>query len=432
MLQSTTEPAIQICKNCLILQVMDILSKFCVCVTSNTMKTKRIQLVDHQMQLIETVKQEARAEEEMYGAYRTLSVIGKLKKEMYDAPPDYSLEISHTKIQFDDIQCSAPFALTRPTTTYSSAISGACLTTVTHSTMYCKKVTPGPYSYIPEMCLLTDAGEFNFPPLDHYSFKLMPHYSISTLDVTTKYLQDFVEKATSPQRYELLSDNLDWVKKTNRMTKNTQNVSYHWFLVLARETRVLGSTGMSDITPNPNPNEIPNYTFLASESELLQLEQNYIHHISHIITTNIGILKPFQANLPKHISHKHMEAMATKSPFVILDLLDKSENKSDDMIDILKYAQQFVSSYSHWDESDKRFSKSVLRHKVLDGDALTNERAINAQLAMANGRDSFESLQNFISRPGGLHRMFAFVTVTVHICIMCSLLHLIFVNVYVI
>ena len=121
--------------------------------------------------------------------------------------------------------------------------------------------------------------------------------------------------------------------------------------------------------------------------------------------------------MPQHIDHRHMDAMAKKSAFIIIDLLDKSENKSDDMIDILKYLQQFTSSYSHWVENDKRFSKNVLRHKVLDGDALTNERVINAQLAMANGRDSFESLQSFTSRPGGLHRMFTFVTVTVHISV---------------
>lgn len=395
---------------------MDIVSKFSLCVTSNTMKNKRTQLVEHQLQHINILESKARDEEDFAGAERALWLI----KQGSEGACHNSVVPPNSSTCFSvpcSVPCSGPYAITATTTAYTCARSMTSELITTQSNSYiCGNNntfdTPGDTPpLLPEKHLVSELVQMTFPCIDSFSFQLMPVYSTCNTDVTKKYLENVVKREPIKQHFELLSDNLDWQKKTNKMRKDAQNVSYHWFLVLGREPRVLAPS-LSNVPKTCTKKDIVNIDFIPTDAELCELEKNYIHHISHMLTTDLDILKPFNSCLPPHIVHKHMQEMGNKSPYTIIDLFDKSENKSNDMIDVLNSLKKFASSYSKWDSEQERMSKHVLIHKVLDGDALTNERAINAQLAMANGRDSFECLQSFVSRPGGLHRMFTFVMVS--------------------
>lgn len=91
--------------------------------------------------------------------------------------------------------------------------------------------------------------------------------------------------------------------------------------------------------------------------------------------------------------------MKVPKNLTILDILDKSENKSEDMISILQYIHETFIPHTEGD------NPVVLSRKVFGGDVLTNERAYSAQLAMLNGSTDFDQLAGVIHRPKGLHRM---------------------------
>ena len=72
------------------------------------------------------------------------------------------------------------------------------------------------------------------------------------------------------------------------------------------------------------------------------------------------------------------------------------------MIDILTDLQKKCVPYTDTTLQDKN---NVVERKVFGGDVLTNERAYQAQLDMANGETESEKLMSFIHRPEGLHRL---------------------------
>ena len=121
-----------------------------------------------------------------------------------------------------------------------------------------------------------------------------------------------------------------------------------------------------------------------------------------VITETIDVLKGFQIVVPKFIPHKHMEEMK-KGNYELIDLHDKNESKSEDMIDILTDIHKlFVSA--------ARNNNEVISRVVFGGDVLTNkERAYQAQLDMINGDTAHEKLFGIIHRPEGLHRVMNFL-----------------------
>lgn len=91
--------------------------------------------------------------------------------------------------------------------------------------------------------------------------------------------------------------------------------------------------------------------------------------------------------------------MSRKSNFVVLDLLDKIGNKSEDVISILEHIH--MNYIAHTSDDNPK----VIEKKVFGEDVLTNERAYSAQLALMNGRSEFDQRAGVIHRPEGLHRM---------------------------
>jgi DNA-directed RNA polymerase subunit H (RpoH/RPB5) len=74
------------------------------------------------------------------------------------------------------------------------------------------------------------------------------------------------------------------------------------------------------------------------------------------------------------------------SHYAMLDLLDKSENKSEDVISILEHIHnKFIP---RTDDDDP----VVIKRKVFGGDVLTNERAYSTQLAMLNHATDYQHI----------------------------------------
>ena len=182
------------------------------------------------------------------------------------------------------------------------------------------------------------------------------------------------------------------------MTKTHQVQSYHWFLLLGVQRRFM-DMNLPDDVPRADILSMPTSAFVPSKAECESLENDMIYHIIKTATRYIPALKEFQNCVQPYIEHPYLEKSCERSNFLILDLLDKSENKSEDMISILEHVHENYISHTQGEDPH------VIKKKVFGGDVLTNERAYSAQLAMLNSANGFEQLKGVIHRPEGFHRI---------------------------
>lgn len=140
-----------------------------------------------------------------------------------------------------------------------------------------------------------------------------------------------------------------------------------------------------------------------------------IYHIIKILCKHVKCLKQFQASIPDCIQHPYMDEMCKKSEYRIIDLLDKSENKSEDMISILQHIHKHCVAHSEENPT------KVIEKIVFGGDVLTNERVYSAQLAMMNAECDFNGLAGVMHRPEGLHRMMNFLGVFLVSSFICTI-----------
>jgi hypothetical protein len=197
---------------------------------------------------------------------------------------------------------------------------------------------------------------------------------------------------------DIIGDNFDISKSPSNMSKDKQRKSLHWFLLIGLQKRIVDSS-LSNQAPSVSISDVNNGVFVPSCSDCEFLEENFVFHIMKIIVKYVECFKRYAPYLPEVIHHPHLDEMSRKSDFAVLDLLDKSENKSEDMITILEHIHANYIAHTQGE------SPRVIKKKVFGGDVLTNERAYSAQLAKLNGRSEFDQLAGVIHRPEGLHRM---------------------------
>lgn len=213
--------------------------------------------------------------------------------------------------------------------------------------------------------------------------------------------KDSLEKTGTVQDHkssDIIGDNIDLNRSPSQMSIDRRRKSWHWFLLVGLQKRVLNPT-LDDTAPISDITSVDNSTFIPNLNDCSKLDQNFMFHIMNVLVKYVGCLKKYKGCLPKFIPHPHLNELSGKSNFAILDMLDKSENKSEDMITILEHIH--ANFIPRTDDENP----SVIKKKVFGGDVLTNERAYSAQLAMLNGTTDYERLTGVIHRPEGLHRM---------------------------
>jgi hypothetical protein len=197
---------------------------------------------------------------------------------------------------------------------------------------------------------------------------------------------------------DIIGDNIDICRTPSQMSIDRKRQTWHWFLLVGLQKRVLRPS-LNDKTPIAEINSVDNSTFIPNIDDHKKLDENFTFHISNVLVKYMACFKKYRECIPTHIPHPHLKELSEKSNFALLDMLDKNENKSEDMITILEHIH---SNYiAHTDED----IPSVIQKKVFGGDVLTNERAYTAQLAMLNGNTDFDRLGGIVHRPEGLHRM---------------------------
>lgn len=145
------------------------------------------------------------------------------------------------------------------------------------------------------------------------------------------------------------------MKHPSHMTKEKQRQSIHWFLNLAVQRRVISSL------PNDKPlaeiSSVPNHIFLPSSNDCKNLDAFFRFHIAKVHVKHIKCLKPFKKSVPNFIDHRYVKEISQKSQFCVLDLLNLSENKMEEMISILQHIHE--NYISHTDDNPP----SVIRKK---------------------------------------------------------------------
>lgn len=159
---------------------------------------------------------------------------------------------------------------------------------------------------------------------------------------------------------DIIGDNFDIAKSPSHMSKAKQRQSWHWFLLVGLKRRVT-NLDLSIEVPVTPISAVENSIFIPSVTDCQSLESSFTHHIMKVMVKYFPCFQKYEPYIPKCIEHPHMQELSTKSDFVILDLLDKSENKNEDMISILEHIHR--NYIPHTAEEHP----SVIRKKVFGG-----------------------------------------------------------------
>ncbi|XP_061188680.1 uncharacterized protein LOC133196845 [Saccostrea echinata] len=108
----------------------------------------------------------------------------------------------------------------------------------------------------------------------------------------------------------------------------------------------------------------------------------------------------FQDIYPKHLKHKYTQFAGLKTTQYPLGLIDCNENKTQEMIHLMK-----TMSNSFFSKRDG----DIVEPMFFGGDRLTDERVNGAQYAMKNGDSPTERLEGFISKIEDFHRLMNFI-----------------------
>ena len=217
-------------------------------------------------------------------------------------------------------------------------------------------------------------------------------------------IQTGKSKVAQVKSAQIIGDNIDITRNPSKMSKERQRKSWHWFLLVGVEKRIT-FPHLPDDSPQADISAVENKVFIPSAAECLGLDEHLTFHIMKVLVKYLPCFRKYESVIPKNIDHPYICQTAKKSDYAILDLLDKSENKSDDMISILENIHENYIAHSDDD------NPLVIKKKVFGGDVLTNERAYTAQLAMMNSPTDYTKLKGVIHRPEGLHRMMNYLLV---------------------
>ena len=131
------------------------------------------------------------------------------------------------------------------------------------------------------------------------------------------------------------------------------------------------------------------------------VKQNLVTIVSRILTCYIHDLTPLSKSITKHIPHKYLKHMSSKSEVAVLDVLMKNETKHSDMLDIMHMMQGYL---------EKNYP---LERKVASGDdQLTCERQICSQHHMMDGDTPEEQLQLLETQIEDWHCLVCILTVS--------------------
>ena len=192
------------------------------------------------------------------------------------------------------------------------------------------------------------------------------------------------EWLSSGKPVKFLGDNVDFGKVVRDIRSDHRKSLVHMYSLLVLRHRVhdpsLATTGSTTDLIN-----IEATAFLPDQEIIDDITMNLTVLAGRILCENIKCMKPLAKVVPNHIPHEYSDAMSEKSEAFFLDVLEKNEAKSADMLVIMKTMHDYLGEDFPND------------NKVLSGgDQLTCERQSCAQKHVMDGdvpRDRLELVE---------------------------------------
>lgn len=141
---------------------------------------------------------------------------------------------------------------------------------------------------------------------------------------------------------KFIGDNVDKTIGVRDIRSDHHKEMKHMYTLLAVKARVQPPSPDDSFIPLPIAT-LEHSEFLPTSSELGTVKQNMEILVSRILCEYIVAFKSLEKSVTAHIPHKYNTKMAIKSDVVVLDVLHKNENKSNDMIDIMHEMASYLT-----------------------------------------------------------------------------------------
>ena len=194
--------------------------------------------------------------------------------------------------------------------------------------------------------------------------------------------------------YYMVGDNVDLRTHVRHHRLNHGDLDAHMFQTAAYINRVPGN----HLDPAHSTRDIQEALFstaIPSKDDHVKLMSALA---SHVANTWAKYLKPFEGCHAPMRTHEFIELTKKKTERVSLGVLNKCENKNDEMLDIVKHVHGHVPGNQ---ESEEHMELPI--KTAFEGDYLTFERTKVAQTSKRNGRTPSTQLKGILARTAEFH-----------------------------
>ncbi|XP_056013603.1 uncharacterized protein LOC125669312 isoform X1 [Ostrea edulis] len=228
--------------------------------------------------------------------------------------------------------------------------------------------------------------------------KKLGTWQVNLDEVLIQMKQDWLNMGK--EKYQLAGGNWDKNILPSYRTSQQKTISLHLFTVV----------GVVDRISPPLPDEVTNINsvtdldaniFIPSLQEQNVLRNELTFLVASALVNNIDQLTNHFKNIyPQHLEHQYSHSAGIKTKQYCLGLFDCNEQKTQDVIQLLKELQDKYVPVTDGDIKEEVF---------FGGDRLTDERIQCAQQAMENENTSLKRLEGFISKIEDFHRLMNFL-----------------------
>ncbi|CAC5411173.1 unnamed protein product [Mytilus coruscus] len=205
----------------------------------------------------------------------------------------------------------------------------------------------------------------------------------------TKTADDAISENTS---FEIVMGNLNCRQKTRHKTLETSNKTHNLVHSIAVQHRITDNT-KDALHPQADILSIHNEAFIPNHEDYEALHSNFRTLIKRALVEFVPTLKDSQDLVEFHIQHPYSELSAKKSNVIPLGILEKDENITEQMIQVVEHLQQYVP----------RTTDGKMMPILLGGDALSVERGEAASRARLDAITAEDRLDGFIWKSEDWH-----------------------------
>lgn len=202
-------------------------------------------------------------------------------------------------------------------------------------------------------------------------------------------------------KFQIVGDNWDKNILPSYRTSQQNTLSLHLFNLIGVVDRVTPNIDSAHEENLLNVQDLEAEKFIPSlqEQDILIKELTFL--VSTALVQNIPKLKSILGSIyPEHFDHQYSDLAGIKTKQFCLGLYDCNEQKTQDVILLLKdISKKYVP----------QVNGEIKEEVFLGGDRLTDERIQCAQQAMVNSATSMERLEGLISKIEDFHRLMNFL-----------------------